>query len=101
MKRVTWWPQLWLGINFNWGVLVGFYAVTNLSLNPSILFFYIGCIFWTIAYDTLYGFQDIEDDLIVGIRSTSIKFKSIPKTFLILNYTLCYICWNISFYFYH
>ena len=54
MKRVTWWPQLWLGINFNWGVLVGYYALTEVSLNFSILLFYSGCIFWTVAYDTIY-----------------------------------------------
>ena len=100
MKRITWWPQLWLGINFNWGVLVGYYALEEVSLNFSILLFYLGCIFWTIAYDTIYGFQDIEDDLKIGIKSTSIKFKSAPKSFLILNYILCYICWTISFYFF-
>ena len=100
MKRITWWPQLWLGINFNWGVLVGFYALEGFSLNFSILVFYLGCIFWTIAYDTIYGFQDIKDDLKIGIRSTSIKFKHAPKAFLILNYILCYICWTISFYFF-
>ena len=62
----------------------------------SIVLFYIGSIFWTIAYDTIYGFQDIEDDMKIGIKSTSIKFKENPKFFLILNYFLCFVFWYMS-----
>ncbi|MBF96218.1 MAG: 4-hydroxybenzoate octaprenyltransferase [Pelagibacterales bacterium] len=97
MKRITWWPQLWLGINFNWGVFVGYYALTNFNADYSLLLFYFGCIFWTIAYDTLYGFQDIKDDEKIGVKSTSIKFKKTPKVFLISNYMMCFVFWIISF----
>ncbi len=98
MKRITWWPQFWLGLNFNWGLLVSFYAVSEIKFNISILLFYIGSIFWTIAYDTIYGFQDIKDDLKIGIKSTSIKFSRSPKFFLILNYLACSIFWHMSLY---
>ncbi len=96
MKRITGWPQFWLGLNFNWGLFVSYYAVTEISFNLSIVLFYIGSIFWTIAYDTIYGFQDIEDDMKIGIKSTSIKFKENPKFFLILNYFLCFVFWYMS-----
>ena len=96
MKRITWWPQLWLGLNFNWGLLVGYYSVSDIKFNISITLFYIGSIFWTIAYDTIYGFQDIEDDIKIGVKSTSIKFRKYPKIFLIFNYFTCYIFWFAS-----
>ena len=70
MKRITWWPQLWLGLNFNWGVLVSYYSVSAISLNLTIILFYIGSVFWTIMYDTIYGFQDIKDDIRIEIKST-------------------------------
>ncbi len=98
MKRITWWPQLWLGINFNWGILVSYYTLERLSLNVSILLFYIGSIFLTIAYDTIYGFQDIKDDIKLGIKSTAIKFSEKPKQFLIINYLCCFLCWGTSLY---
>ena len=86
MKRVTYWPQLFLGITFNYGLLLGWTSVQeNLSLIPII--FYIGAIFWTLGYDTIYGYQDIKDDEIIGVKSTSIKFKNSPKKFL----SLCYL----------
>ena len=96
MKRITWWPQLWLGLNFNWGLLVSYYSVSAISLNLTIILFYIGSVFWTIAYDTIYGFQDIEDDMRIGIKSTSIKFKKNPKIFLITNFLICFLFWYIS-----
>ena len=98
MKRITWWPQLWLGINFNWGVLIGFYSLTEPSFNIAVVIFYLGCIFLTIAYDTIYGFQDIKDDLKLGIKSTAIKFKDFPKLFLAFNYISCFLCWTLSLY---
>jgi len=86
MKRFTYWPQLFLGITFNYGLLLGWASVQeNLSLIPII--FYIGAIFWTLGYDTIYGYQDIKDDEIIGVKSTSIKFKNNPKKFL----SLCYL----------
>ena len=85
MKRVTYWPQLFLGITFNYGIILAWISVTNeLSLVPLIL--YIGAIFWTLGYDTIYGFQDIKDDEIIGVKSTSIKFKDEPKKFLYICY---------------
>jgi len=91
MKRFTYWPQLFLGITFNYGLVLAWISINNsISLVP--ILFYIGAIFWTLGYDTIYGYQDIKDDEIIGIKSTSIKFKNNPKTFL----TLCYSFLPIS-----
>jgi len=86
MKRFTYWPQLFLGITFNYGLILGWTSI-NPEINLVPLIFYLGAIFWTLAYDTIYGFQDIKDDEIIGLKSTSIKFKSNPIIFLYL----CYI----------
>ena len=87
MKRFTYWPQLFLGITFNYGLVLGWTATQNeISVVPVI--FYLGAIFWTLGYDTIYGFQDIKDDEIIGVKSTSIKFKKNPKLFLLLCYLL-------------
>ena len=85
MKRYTYWPQLFLGITFNYGLILGWVSINN-SLDIVPIIFYIGAIFWTLGYDTIYGFQDIKDDEIIGIKSTSIKFKKDPTIFL----TICY-----------
>ena len=85
MKRITYWPQLFLGITFNYGLVLAWISISNeISIIPII--FYIGAIFWTLGYDTIYGFQDIKDDEIIGVKSTSIKFKNNPKKFLITSY---------------
>ena len=87
MKRFTYWPQLFLGITFNYGLILSWVSINNdISLSPII--FYLGAIFWTLGYDTIYGYQDIKDDEIIGVKSTSIKFKSNPKSFLILCYSI-------------
>ena len=87
MKRLTYWPQLFLGITFNYGLLLGWISIKQgLDLTPII--FYIGAIFWTLGYDTIYGYQDIKDDEIIGVKSTSIKFKDDPKTILYLFYLI-------------
>ena len=87
MKRFTYWPQLYLGITFNYGLLLGWSSIqNNVTIIP--LVFYIGAIFWTLGYDTIYGFQDIKDDEIIGVKSTSIKFKDNPKYFLIICYLI-------------
>jgi len=86
MKRFTYWPQLFLGITFNYGLVLAWISITNeISLIP--LVFYVGAIFWTLGYDTIYGYQDIKDDEIIGVKSTSIKFKNNPKKFI----SLCYL----------
>ena len=87
MKRYTYWPQLFLGITFNYGLILGWTAIQNeINLIPIILYF--GAIFWTLGYDTIYGFQDIKDDEIIGLKSTSIKFKGNAKKFLITCYSI-------------
>ena len=85
IKRYTYWPQLFLGVTFNYGLILGWLSIKN-SLDIIPIIFYIGAIFWTLGYDTIYGFQDIKDDEIIGIKSTSIKFKKTPIAFL----TICY-----------
>ena len=87
MKRFTYWPQLFLGITFNYGLLLGWTSITaQIDLVP--ILFYLGAIFWTLGYDTIYGYQDIKDDEIIGLKSTSIKFKDNPKKFLFICYIL-------------
>ena len=90
MKRLTYWPQLFLGITFNYGLLLGWISIQE-SLDLTPIIFYIGAIFWTLGYDTIYGYQDIKDDEIIGVKSTSIKFKNNPKKFLFLCYVITFI----------
>ena len=91
MKRFTYWPQLFLGITFNYGLILAWLSIhESISILPII--FYFGAIFWTLGYDTIYGYQDIKDDEIIGVKSTSIKFKNNPKKFLFT----CYIITIIS-----
>ena len=85
MKRFTYWPQLFLGITFNYGLVLAWISITNeISVVP--ILFYFGAIFWTLGYDTIYGFQDIKDDEIIGVKSASIKFKNEPKKILFFSY---------------
>ena len=91
MKRITYWPQLFLGLTFNWGIVMGWTSITNsISIEPVIL--YLSAIFWTLGYDTIYGLQDIHDDETVGVKSTSIKFKNNVKVFVGTCYSLCILC---------
>ncbi len=85
MKRITYWPQLFLGITFNWGVIMSWAAINN-SVSPEIIALYISAIFWTLGYDTIYGAQDMSDDEIIGLKSTSIKFKKNIKLFVSISY---------------
>ena len=87
MKRFTYWPQLFLGITFNYGLVLGWTAINN-EINLAPIMLYIGAIFWTLGYDTIYGFQDIKDDEIIGVKSTSIKFKKNPKIFIFISYLI-------------
>ncbi len=90
MKRFTYWPQLFLGITFNYGLILGWTSINgNVEMAP--ILFYIGAIFWTLGYDTIYGYQDIKDDEIIGLKSTSIKFKGKAKEFLFVCYALVII----------
>ena len=87
MKRYTYWPQLFLGITFNYGLILGWTAIKG-QIDMIPILFYIGAIFWTLGYDTIYGYQDIKDDEIIGLKSTSIKFKKSPHKFLVLCYSV-------------
>ncbi len=88
MKRITYWPQLFLGVAFNWGIIMGWSSILNsISIEPIIL--YVAAIFWTLGYDTIYGFQDMHDDETIGIKSTSIKFRDNAKVFVGTCYSLC------------
>ena len=87
MKRITYWPQLFLGITFNYGLILAWISISN-EISIIAIVFYLGAIFWTLGYDTIYGFQDIKDDEIIGVKSTSIKFKNDPKKFLFFSYCM-------------
>ena len=86
MKKITYWPQLFLGLTFNWGVIMAWAAFNN-SISYEIVMLYASAIFWTLGYDTIYGVQDMVDDEIIGVKSTSIKFKKNLKLFV----SICYL----------
>ena len=87
MKRITYWPQLFLGLTFNWGIIMAWSAVNN-NISYEIITLYMSAIFWTLGYDTIYGVQDMNDDEIIGVKSTSIKFKKNIKFFVSISYLL-------------
>ncbi len=87
MKRVTYWPQAWLGMTFNWGALMGWAAVEgSLSLAPIIL--YVGAIFWTLGYDTIYAHQDKDDDALIGVKSSALALGEKTKPAIVVFYSL-------------
>ena len=98
MKRYTYWPQLFLGITFNYGLILGWTSIKG-QLDIVTIIFYLGAIFWTLGYDTIYGYQDIRDDEIIGLKSTSIKFKGKEKKFLFTCYSLLLILFLSGGYF--
>ncbi|MBC8337623.1 MAG: 4-hydroxybenzoate octaprenyltransferase [Alphaproteobacteria bacterium] len=81
MKRITYWPQLFLGFTFNWGALLGWAAVTE-SLTPPAMVLYAAGVFWTLGYDTIYAHQDKEDDILIGVKSTALKFGAATTPWL-------------------
>ncbi len=87
MKRITYWPQLFLGVTFNWGLVMAWTAMGN-SISLDIIILYLSAIFWTLGYDTIYGTQDISDDEIIGLKSTAIKFKNNLKKFVTMSYLI-------------
>jgi 4-hydroxybenzoate polyprenyltransferase len=92
MKRITYWPQLFLGLNFNWGVLIGWTAVTgSLSWRPILL--YLGGICWTLGYDTIYAHQDKEDDARIGVKSSALALGERTRPFLFLFYGGATVLW--------
>jgi 4-hydroxybenzoate polyprenyltransferase len=97
MKRVTWWPQAWLGIVFSWGALVGGAAVAFPAQVPDeALALYVGCMMWTIGYDTIYALQDREDDALIGVRSTARLFAAKWRTWTSVFYVLALFFWSVA-----
>ena len=90
MKRITWWPQVWLGLTFNWGVLVAAAATRGSIATPDILL-YAGLVFWTLGYDTVYAIQDLEDDALVGVKSTARRFGSAVRPAVSVIYAVCIV----------
>lgn len=88
MKRFTYWPQLFLGVTFNWGIIMAWSAMDNM-ISFEVVILYLSAIFWTLGYDTIYGAQDMSDDEIIGLKSTSIKFKKDIRLFVSFSYFCC------------
>ncbi len=95
MKRITWWPQFFLGLTFNWGALLGWVAVRGTVELPAIAL-YVGGIFWTLGYDTIYAHQDKQDDARIGVKSSALRLGESTKSALLLFYPLAIICWGIA-----
>lgn len=92
MKRITWWPQLFLGLAFSWGALIGWTSQTG-SLGIAPILLYLGCILWTIGYDTFYAMQDIEDDALIGVKSTARLFGDKARPIIGVLYAAALLCW--------
>jgi 4-hydroxybenzoate polyprenyltransferase len=90
MKRVTWWPQAWLGLTFNWGVPFGFAAATG-TLAPAAGLFYAGCFCWTLGYDTIYAHQDKEDDILIGVKSSAIRLGASTLPWMVGFYLAAFV----------
>ena len=95
MKRLTWWPQAWLGLVFSWGALVGWPAVTGALELPAILL-WLGSVAWVIGYDTLYAIQDIEDDALVGVKSSARRMGANVRLGVGLFYALALVGWGAA-----
>ena len=96
MKRITWWPQAWLGAVFSWGALVGAAAADGASVPGEAIALYAGCMLWTIGYDTIYALQDREDDALIGVRSTALLFASKWRTWTGVFYALALLLWAVA-----
>ena len=90
MKRITYWPQLFLGLTFNWGLIMAYVSILD-QITIEIILLYLSAIFWTLGYDTIYGVQDVTDDEIIGIKSTAIKFKKNIKLFVGTCYLITFL----------
>lgn len=95
MKRLTWWPQAWLGLVFSWGALVGGPAVTG-GFTHMVLALWLGSVFWVIGYDTIYAIQDIEDDALVGVRSSARRLGANASLGVAVCYALALIGWGAA-----
>jgi 4-hydroxybenzoate polyprenyltransferase len=106
MKRITYWPQLFLGFTMNMGFLIGWFAMEE-TINVGMFLLYFGMVSWTLGYDTIYGFQDMSDDALIGVKSSSLKVQHAPKRFLAYSYSATIVSWisagilmNLSFVYY-
>ena len=97
MKRVTWWPQFFLGLAFSWGALLGWAAEVT-SIGPPAVALYLGCVLWVIGYDTIYALQDVEDDALIGVKSTARLFGRRVRVAVALFYALAAILWGVAGY---
>lgn len=95
MKRITWWPQAWLGLTFNWGALVGWAAVSPIT-DPAMWLLWAGGIAWTLGYDTIYALQDLEDDALAGIKSSARALGGRARAGVAVFYAIALILWAIS-----
>jgi 4-hydroxybenzoate polyprenyltransferase len=95
MKRITWWPQAWLGIVFSWGALVGWPAVTG-RLAPPMFFLWFGSIAWVVGYDTLYAIQDKEDDALVGVKSSALRLADKARVGIAIFYGIAVLLWGAA-----
>ncbi len=95
MKRITWWPQLFLGLTFNWGALMGWAAVRGDIEWPALLL-YVGGIFWTLGYDTIYAHQDKTDDAKIGVRGTALKLGARTRPCVLGFYMIALLCWSFA-----
>lgn len=95
MKRVTWWPQAWLGLTFNWGALLGYAAMTG-TLDAESCLLYAACFFWTLGYDTIYALQDVEDDALIGVRSTARLFGERAPLAIGIFYAITFILLSLT-----
>jgi 4-hydroxybenzoate polyprenyltransferase len=96
MKRITWWPQAWLGLVFSWGALVGWVEVSA-ERWPVLVALYAGSVFWVIGYDTIYALQDREDDALIGVRSSALRMGRRVRGGVALVYALALACWSLAF----
>lgn len=95
MKRVTYWPQLFLGLAFSWGALLGWATETGTLAWPALVL-YLGCIAWTIGYDTIYALQDVEDDALIGVKSTARLAGESVRPFVAAFYGLAAVLWGVT-----
>jgi 4-hydroxybenzoate polyprenyltransferase len=95
MKRITYWPQLFLGLNFNWGALIGWTAVTGALGCPALLL-YLGGVFWTVGYDTIYAHQDKEDDALIGVKSSALALGQHTRSWLFVFYAAAVLLWGMA-----
>ena len=95
MKRITWWPQFWLGLVFSWGALVGWVAIMG-QVNTAMFWLYVGSIFWVVGYDTIYAMQDREDDALVGIKSSALRLGGSVRLGVAVFYILTITGWGMA-----